>query len=68
MRHTHFGGEQPTWEQTYGVILRPGGSAAGTDGFPYEVYQFAPLTQACLIAQAVMHAPLGARVVNCIIG
>eukprot|EP00974_Lingulodinium_polyedra_P040648 3905068-Lingulodinium_polyedra.AAC.1 len=51
-RHTHFGGDRPTWEQMYGVVLRPGGSAAGTDGFPYEVYQFAPFTQACRIAQA----------------
>eukprot|EP00974_Lingulodinium_polyedra_P048168 4624066-Lingulodinium_polyedra.AAC.1 len=50
------------------VVLRPGGSAAGTDGFPYEVYQFAPLTQACIIAQAVMYAPWGTRIVNCIIG
>eukprot|EP00974_Lingulodinium_polyedra_P042509 4081133-Lingulodinium_polyedra.AAC.1 len=52
----------------YGVVLEPGGSAAGTDGFPYEVFQQAPLLQACLIAQAAIYGPLGAHVVNHIAG
>eukprot|EP00974_Lingulodinium_polyedra_P047991 4607690-Lingulodinium_polyedra.AAC.1 len=29
-------GGEPTWGEMYGVVLGPGGSAAGTDGFPYE--------------------------------
>eukprot|EP00974_Lingulodinium_polyedra_P111250 10760794-Lingulodinium_polyedra.AAC.1 len=58
-RRTNFGGQRPTWEQVHGIVLGPCGSAPGTDGFPYEVYQYAPLTQACLIAQAVLYAPLG---------
>eukprot|EP00974_Lingulodinium_polyedra_P047900 4599927-Lingulodinium_polyedra.AAC.1 len=61
-RRTHFGGQRPTWEQVHGIVLGPGGSALGTDGFPYAVYQYAPLTQSCLIAQAVLYGPLGAEV------
>eukprot|EP00974_Lingulodinium_polyedra_P123896 11188492-Lingulodinium_polyedra.AAC.1 len=52
----------------YGVVLALGGSSPGTDGFPYEVYQQAPLLQACLVAQSVLYAHLGPHVVNYIAG
>eukprot|EP00974_Lingulodinium_polyedra_P107642 10418587-Lingulodinium_polyedra.AAC.1 len=41
---------------------------AGTDGFPYEAFQQAPRTQACIAGQAVLFADLGTPVVVYIIG
>ena len=32
----------PCWEQLIGFALKPTGSAAGTDGVPYELYQWSP--------------------------
>eukprot|EP00974_Lingulodinium_polyedra_P065571 6340065-Lingulodinium_polyedra.AAC.1 len=51
-----------------GLVLEPGGNAPGTDGLPYEVYQVAPATLACLIGQAIHYAHLGPQVVRRIIG
>eukprot|EP00974_Lingulodinium_polyedra_P105175 10183433-Lingulodinium_polyedra.AAC.1 len=50
-----------------GIVLVPGGSAPGTDGRPYEVYQVAPANLACLVGQAVRDASLGPWVVRRII-
>ena len=36
-------GARPTWERLMGLVLRPGCSAAGVDGIPYELYQVSPV-------------------------
>eukprot|EP00974_Lingulodinium_polyedra_P049372 4744899-Lingulodinium_polyedra.AAC.1 len=42
-----------------GVVLEPIGSAQGTDGPPYEVYQVAPANLVCLVGQAVLFRTVG---------
>ena len=51
-----------------GLVLRPGGSAAGVDGLPYEVYQVSPAGVSCLVAQAVLAGEHGSWAVRHVIG
>eukprot|EP00974_Lingulodinium_polyedra_P130701 11214853-Lingulodinium_polyedra.AAC.1 len=44
------------------------GSALGTDGLPYEVYQVAPANLVCLVGRAALFAPLGVWAVRYMFG
>ena len=61
-------GARPTWEMLMGLMLRPGGSAAGVDGKPYELYQISPAGPSCLVAQAVLVGEHGSWAVRHVIG
>eukprot|EP00974_Lingulodinium_polyedra_P094062 9115266-Lingulodinium_polyedra.AAC.1 len=62
-RRSRIPGARPRWGTMLALVLEPKGSAPGTDGLPYEVYQQAPATLACILGQAVHYAHLGPGVI-----
>ena len=50
---------RPCWRRLLGLVLKPGGSAPGVDGEPYEVYHLGARFIACLLGQALIAAGLG---------
>ena len=51
-----------------GLVLRPGGSAAGADGMPYEVYQVALAGLSYSVGQVVLADEHGSWAVRRVIG